>query len=267
MKLPDSKPLIVLEAGATHGGYPAVALKLLEAGKEADAVKFQTVWGANLAPYRQGRLTYRDSKGEHSSSIVEMLQAREMGWEVWSMIDRHAEMEGIPWFSTPDMPATAKALGLMDVCGIKIAGRDMGRTDLILAAANTGQRMLLDTRGEPGELDTALAFCREFREDTIIVHTPTGYPTNDPGMARIGELIEQYPGHIIGYTSHSMGIQDCIQAAHMGAGYIEKGISLDRQTPGIEHLMCIEPEEVGEFVQEVRDAYLEGFVMSHGGLG
>ena len=40
-----------------------------------------------------------------------------------------------------------------------------------------------------------------------------------------------------------------------GATYIEKGITLDRKQPGIEHLMCIEPGEVSGFVDQMIRTY------------
>ncbi len=255
MDLQDSNPIICLEAGATHGGSVRVAKELINASIWADCIKFQTVWAGNLEPYRQGSLKYRDGLGEHSRPMLEMLKERELDWEQWKDIDAHAKYMDVPWFTTPDYPPTAKLCAKnLDLCALKVAGSDMGRIDLIRAVANTGLRVLLDTKGGQEELDAALEACGEHRADTIIVHSPTGYPTTDPHLSRITALKEQYPGHVIGFTSHSPGIEDCVRAVQAGAGYIEKGISLDRNQSGIEHLMCLEPSEVEGFVDAIRNA-------------
>ena len=227
-QLPNSNPIIVLEAGATHNGKLSEALEMIDIAAEsgADAIKFQTVWAGNISEHRQGSLTYRDSTGEHSRKILDMLRERELSWDDWKEIDWHARCKGVLWFSTPDTPATAKILGnclyqppkppdySFSCCGIKIAGRDMGRLDLIRAAAYTGLRVLLDTRGGAEELEAALAECGQhgvritgghYRRDEIIVHTPTGYPTTDPNLDRISQLVQIYPEHLIGYTSQSPG--------------------------------------------------------------
>ena len=268
-QLPDSNPIIVLEAGATHNGEIGQALEMIRIAADSggvDAIKFQTVWAGNLTEYRKGSLDYRDSTGTHRRSILDMLKSREFSWYLWEGIDKYAIIQKLMWFSTPDTPATAKTLGNLgsskyqfSCCGIKIAGSDMGRTDLIAAATYTGLRVLLDTKGGEDELEAALEICQrpngagEYSELPIIVHTPTGYPTVDPHLERITELVKQYPNHVIGFTSHSPGTEDCTKALAAGAGYIEKGITLDRKQPGIEHLMCLEPSEVKEFVDKMRE--------------
>ena len=262
--LPNNLPLIVLEAGATHLGDLKTAEALIDTAAlvpGVSAIKFQTVWAGNIASHRPGSLTYRDADGEHSRKIVDMLRERELGWDAWDAIDSHALEVGLPWFSTPDIPSTAKILGNCQVgyptgyrfhlSAIKIAGMDMGRADLIAAAANTGLRVLLDTRGGKDDLDIALEICGQHRPDAIIVHTPTGYPTADPVLSRVSDLVDEYPDHLIGFTSHSTGHLDCVKAIEAGASYIEKGITLDRKQPGIEHLMCIEPGEIAGFVDQI----------------
>jgi len=278
-QLPDNNPIIVLEAGATHNGNIKQVMEMIDAACCRDfrvsAIKFQTVWAGNLANHRTGSLTYRDFNGEHRRPILDMLRERELAWHDWVMIDQYCSEVGLPWFSTPDTPATAKTLGncqgpspshQFHCCGIKVAGADMGRTDLIAAAANTGLRVLLDTRGGKDELDAALEIVkmaldifdpidREYYDELpIIVHTPTGYPTTDPNLNRITELKADYPEYVIGFTSHSPGITDCVKAVLAGARYIEKGITLDRKQPGIEHLMCLEPQEIQEFVDTITEA-------------
>jgi N,N'-diacetyllegionaminate synthase len=265
-QLPNSDPIIVLEAGATHNGELSQALEMIDAAVKAGvtAIKFQTVWAGNIAPYRDGSLDYRDDTGPHRRRIVDMLRERELNWESWYAIDNYAHRAGMLWFSTPDMPTTAKMLGNVQgsglihefrCAGIKIAGADMGRSDLVAAASHTRLRMLLDTRGGREELESALRLCREFRDDPIVVHTPTGYPTVDPGLSRIADLREEYPDLVIGFTSHSPGFADCKKAVEMGAGYVEKGITLSRKQPGIEHITCLEPDELVGFVGQMREIY------------
>ncbi len=256
MDLQNSNPIICLEAGATHGGNLRVAKELIDASVDADCIKFQTVWANNLALYRVGTLTFQDSSGNHERPMLDMLHEREMDWDEWEELDRHAWDKSLPLFTTPDAPKTARTLGNpgWHMCALKVAGSDMGRLDLIQAIAATGRRVLLDTKGGQEDLDNALEACAKFRDDTIIVHSPTGYPTTDPHLTRITALKIQYPNHVIGFTSHSPGIEDCVKAVQAGAGYIEKGISLDRRQAGIEQMMCLEPSEVAGFVSAIREA-------------
>lgn len=267
-QLPNDSPIIVLEAGATHNGRldQAIALAALGLIPGITAVKYQTVWAGNLVPYRSGSISYRDYLGEHRAKITDLIQARELDWYSWVKLDQYCESMGVLWFSTPDIPATANMLAnkhannlaqdlFFSCCAIKVAGADMHREDLVAACANTGLRVLLDTRAGDEALDRAVELCLEHRPDPIIVHSPTGYPTQDPGLSRIHDLRQKYSGLVIGFTSHSLGSQDCEAAIAAGAGYIEKGITMTRKQPGIEHLMCLEPEEVEDFVTAIRKVY------------
>ncbi|HMZ56158.1 MAG TPA: N-acetylneuraminate synthase family protein, partial [Nitrospira sp.] len=61
----------------------------------------------------------------------------------------------------------------------------------------------------------------------------------------------------VGLSDHSRGIYTGIGAAALGACVIEKHFTLDRQQPGPDHPVSIEPDELSELVKGV-DAVFRG---------
>ena len=136
----------------------------------------------------------------------------------------------------------------------------MNYLGLIKAAAATGLPVLLDARATKGELNAAVGACLKADVSNVygitIVHCPTGYPAKDEGanLGMIREYLRLYGPPIaqIGYSDHSTGWSGCIAAVAAGASFIEKTVTLDCSTPGPEHIMSLEPGEVGAMVADVR---------------
>ena len=83
---------------------------------------------------------------------------------------------------------------------------------------------------------------------------PTPYDRVNLGMiAKYRELFS-VP---VGLSDHSRGIYTGIGAAALGACLIEKHFTLDRQQPGPDHPVSIEPDELSELVKGV-DAVFRG---------
>ena len=58
---------------------------------------------------------------------------------------------------------------------------------------------------------------------------------------------------IVGYSDHTAGISVPVMAVNMGAVMIEKHLTLDKNLPGPDHKASIEPPELEEMVQDIRN--------------
>jgi len=139
---------------------------------------------------------------------------------------------------------------------IKIMGADMTHLKLIEAAAETGLPILLDARCTLEELIKAVNVCWDANNiDVTIVHCPAGYPAKAENiyLNEIRGLKKVFPLCDIGYSDHSPGYDMCVAAVAMGATYIEKTVTMDRNQHGPEHIMSLIPAEVGKFVEAIRE--------------
>jgi N,N'-diacetyllegionaminate synthase len=260
LEIPVSgEPVIALEVGATHGGFQG-CLDLIDLTKPADAIKFQMVWADTLHERRPGHpetIVYIDAAGEHEESLMELWRRRELPLAAWSTIAHYANDVGVKWFATPDSPATAAAMADMRPSAIKVAGMDMADFDLVKECCRLGVTVLLDSRaGSDDKVAEVIGVCERENVSPVIVHTPTGYPSADPNFERVWQLRHRFPETAVGFTSHHEGDwEDCQHAVQMGATYIEKGLTKNRATLGIEHTMSMEPQDVKAFVLAMKGTY------------
>jgi N-acetylneuraminate synthase len=67
------------------------------------------------------------------------------------------------------------------------------------------------------------------------------------------ETLKNEFGLPVGYSDHSLGIHISVAAVARGAQIIEKHFTIDRALPGPDHKASLEPEELYQLVQQIRD--------------
>ena len=92
------------------------------------------------------------------------------------------------------------------------------------------------------------------KSEITVLHCNTEYPTpmedvNLKAMNNIGNIL----GVKIGYSDHTLGIEVPIAAAALGATVIEKHFTLDRNLPGPDHRASLEPYELKNMVNAIRN--------------
>ena len=58
----------------------------------------------------------------------------------------------------------------------------------------------------------------------------------------------------IGFSDHTIGWESAVQAVSMGASFLEKHITLDHKMSGPDHWFSLNPKELKNYVDKVRDA-------------
>ena len=87
-----------------------------------------------------------------------------------------------------------------------------------------------------------------------LLHCNTEYPTpyEDVNLRAMKTMAETF-GVEVGYSDHTKGIEVPIAAAAMGAVVIEKHFTLDKNMPGPDHKASLEPYELKQMVQSIRN--------------
>ena len=253
----DGEPaFIVFEGGATHTGLES-AIEMVDNAKSsgADAIKFQTMYVDEVMSRKDVQFQYESITGTKTEGLTEILKRREMPEEDWRKLKAHADEVGVLFFSTPFSYGTVDFLVEINSPCIKIAGGDMNNYPLIRHAALTSLPILLDTRGTLGELERAVSTCLDAGNDQIIiVHCPSGYPSplDSVRLNMVPVYLNTFP-YPIGFSDHTPDIDMNIAALCLGAHFIEKTITADRNVESVEHVMSLEPDEMAGFVQRLRD--------------
>jgi N-acetylneuraminate synthase len=243
---------IVAEIGINHNGELASALALIDVAVEAgcDAVKFQ-----KRSPERCVPVTQRDVMRETPWGTMSYLEYRhrmEFGADEYGTIDAHCSRQGILWFASCWDQPSVDFIQLFEPACYKIA-----------SACLTDGKLLRYTRqqGKPVILSTGMSTMNEIRqavaifdpEQLLIVHTTSNYVGNpeELNLSMILTLDDEFKCQI-GYSGHETGTVPTIAAASLGACYVERHITLDRNMWGSDHSISLEPYELKQMVKDIR---------------
>ncbi len=292
---PSTSPLpisIIAEAGVNHNGQIEMAMQLIDAAADAgaDTIKFQTFRTEELVSRHAAKAVYQQALTDPEESQFEMIKKLELDQPTHLLLKKQCRQRGINFLSTPfDLTSLDFLVDVMKLSTIKIPSGEITNTPLLVRVGATNRRIILSTgMSSLGETEAALGalafgmlrghetpslteFSRAFSsqagqaalaEKVILLHCTTEYPTpfNDVNL-RAMETLKQAFGLPVGLSDHTQGLIIPIAAAALGARVIEKHFTLDRTLPGPDHKASLEPDELSQMVQAIRNVEL---ALGHG---
>lgn len=276
---------VVAEAGVNHNGDLELARRLVDCAAEAgaNAVKFQTFDAKKLATRAAPKASYQQRTTDAAESQLEMLRKLELPREWhWELRER-ARSRGIEFLSTAFDTGSLTFLEELDLPFYKVPSGELTNGPLLWQFARQGRPLVVSTgMATMSEVEQALAvIAHAFNADAEpadIADVWRGW--SDPawraslkGRVTLLHCTSQYPtpmhecnlqamdtlrafGLPVGYSDHTEGILIPIAAAARGATFIEKHFTLDRKMPGPDHKASLEPQELTEMVNQIRDLQL-----------
>ncbi len=264
MKQP--KIFVIAEAGVNHNGSEDTALELIKVAAEsgADAVKFQTfnadklvIKGAKKADYQK---KFTGDGDQHS-----LLKSLEISAATHYKLINFCSQIGIEFMSTPFDNESASFLVNLGIKKIKIPSGELTNHPFIAYVARFNLPIILSTgMAYLDEIQEAIevivferkkmGFMQPLSEILTILHCTSNYPTliEDVNLSAINTLANTFKVPI-GYSDHTKGIIISVAAVAAGAKVIEKHFTLDKKMSGPDHAASIEPLELKELVDRVRE--------------
>lgn len=247
---------IIAEIGVNHNGNLDLALKSIDAAKEAgaDAVKFQTFKTDKLTTRKAEMASYQKTNTQKIESQYDMLSRLELTESDFKEIKDHCDKLGIGFLSTPFDEESASFLKKIGIGGFKIGSGDLTNLPFLRK---------IDMYGLPVLLSTGMSTLEEVIEATkcfinspiTILHCTSNYPANSEDVNLLAlNTIKDTIGVPIGYSDHSLGYDVAICAVAMGAKVIEKHFTLDKKLSGPDHKASLNPVEFREFTYHIRNA-------------
>ena len=248
---------IIAEVSANHNQDIEIARQTVMAAAEAgvDAVKFQT--------YTPDTLTF-DSDSEifqidHGTvwdgrTLYSIYSEGYMPWEWHEELFDLAHSLGLAAFSSPFDSTAVEYLANLDVPAFKIASFEIVDIPLIRHVARQGKPILISTGiARKEDIEAAVAACREEGNSEIIVLKCTSAypaPASELNLLTIPAITETF-GVLAGYSDHTMTPTAAIAAVTLGARVIERHITLDRSTGGLDAGFSTTAVEFKELVQQI----------------
>ena len=247
----DSKIKIISEIGINHNGSMELAKKLIYLAKEAgsDYAKIQKRNPDVCVPEEQknkiretpwGSMTYLNYKKkiEFSESDIKELcdYSKEIGinffasvWDCDSVdiMKKYTKIGKIP----------SALINDLELC--KYA-RDNFETLIISTGMSTEE-----------EIEECINIC----DPDIIMHTNSTYPCppEDLNLRYITYLKQKYPDKSIGYSGHEIGLATSYASVVLGAEWVERHFTLDKNMWGSDQSSSIEVDEMTSLIRGIRD--------------
>lgn len=273
---------VIAEAGVNHNGSIDRAHALVDAAASAgaDAVKFQTFKADRLASAAAPKAAYQARETGAAESQLEMLRALELSPEAHASLMAHCADRGIEFLSSPFDEDSLALLVKLGVKRLKLGSGELTNAPILIAAGASGRPLLISTgMATLAEVEAALgalsfghlspaappsrsAFAAAWasaagrawaRHAVTLLQCTTEYPSPaaEANLRAMQTMRDRF-GVACGYSDHTVGDAACLAAVALGAGVIEKHVTLDRSLPGPDHKASIEPGDLKRLIDGIR---------------
>ncbi len=259
---------IIAEAGVNHDGDLAEAHRLVDAAADAgaDAVKFQT-WRTELLVKPGAATAAYQEAATGAADQFAMLKALELP-EAWHVELRdHARRRGIDFLSTPDEIVSARFLAGLGLRAMKVGSAELDNLPFLAQIADlcVAHRIPLLLSTGMGDLPEVLAAIDVLRAHGLtadaggpgvaLFHCVSQYPAPlDEMNVRAIATLQRATGLPTGLSDHYPGGEAVLAAVGIGCPVWEKHLTCDRNRPGPDHRMSLEPAELKAQIAQVRAA-------------
>ncbi|HUO56390.1 MAG TPA: N-acetylneuraminate synthase family protein [Candidatus Paceibacterota bacterium] len=248
---------VIAEAGINHNGDIDLAKKLIDMSKAAgaDAVKFQTFKAEEEVTAKLQKVDYQKTSAADEEPYFEMIQKLEFSDAQWQeLVDYCAEKE-IVFLSTPSEEVSAQLLNDLAVPAFKIGSNDLVTIPFLEKIAAWKKPTILSTgMATMDEIQEALdVFTRASNVDVVVLQCTSSYPTPPQELnLRVITTLRETFGCLVGFSDHSAATAAAPLAVLLGSTVVETHITLDKNLPGPDQKMALEPHMFASVVEAIR---------------
>ena len=254
----DAPTFIIAEMSANHLMDYDRAVDIMKAAKEAgaDAIKIQT-YTPDRITLNCGDPCFQITQGTiwDGITLYKLYETAYTPWEWQPGLKEKAEEMGLIFFSSPFDLSSVDFLEEMGVPAYKVASPEITDIPLLKKIAGTGKPVIISTGiAHMADIELALKTCREAgNEQVILLKCTSAYPApyEDINLRTIPSMRETFDC-IAGLSDHTMGGAVACAGVALGAGVVEKHLTLRREDGGADAAFSMEPEEFAEMVDNIR---------------
>jgi len=241
---------IIAEIGINHNGEIEIAKKIITAAAVAgcDYVKFQKRTPDLCVPEAQKNKIRSTPWGE--MTYLEYKKRIEFEKEDYLEIDSFCRLMGIKWFASAwDLNSLEFLREFSSM--VKIPSALITNDELLVEARKMFDFLLIST-GMSTEEEVEHAI--EISSPDVIFHTNSSYPSkvSDLNLKYICHLKNKF-NRTVGYSGHEFGLVTTFAAIPLGAEWIERHVTIDRELWGSDQKSSVEPTGLIKLVKGIRD--------------
>lgn len=249
----DFAPFVIAEIGINHEGDMKKAKRMVDdaALAGAECVKFQAhVIEDEMIPEAKKVIP-----GNAKESIWDIMERCAFSEEQDRELKTYVESKGMLYISTPFSRAAADRLVRMKVSAFKIGSGECNNYPLIEHIASVGKPVILSTgMNDIASVKKAVAIFRKHKTPYALLHCTSMYPTPYTAvrLGGITEIKKAFPDAVVGLSDHSLGNYTCLASVVLGSSILEKHFTSDKNWPGPDVSISIDPRELKELVEGTR---------------
>ncbi|MBO7484707.1 MAG: N-acetylneuraminate synthase [Spirochaetaceae bacterium] len=255
--------IIIAEAGVNHNGNMDLAKKMIDSAKSfgVDYIKFQTGKPELVTSKFALMAEYQRKNIGKSESQLDMIKKISLKADAFSILKNYCDEKKIKFCSTPFDLSSIDVLAPLNMDFMKIPSGEITNLPYLRKIANLKMPVIMSTgMSTLGDIEAALDVLYKGGlsvENITLLHCNTEYPTPFVDVNLKAMLtLKQCFGTKVGYSDHTKGIEVPVAAVAMGATVIEKHFTLDRTLPGPDHVASLEPDEMKQMVNAIRNIEL-----------
>jgi len=240
-------PLVIAEIGINHEGDMDKAFRMVDdaAAAGCECVKFQChVIEDEMIPNSV-------VPGNADESIWDIMDRCKLSESQDAALKAYVESKGMIYLSTPFSRAAADRLERMGVAAYKIGSGECNNYPLIEHIARFGKPVILSTgMNDIASIGKAVEILRDHYVPYAIMHCTSIYPTpyEKVRLSAVGQLTETFRDAVVGLSDHSLGNYTCFAAVALGASILEKHFTSDKNWPGPDVALSVDPDELGDLI-------------------
>jgi N,N'-diacetyllegionaminate synthase len=251
------KTKIIAEVGPNHNGDLKIALEIVSKLKNSgvDYVKFQLA-NPSLVYSKDSFLANYQKKNIKEKSIIEMSKKNQLSRKEHQILYEFCLTNRIRYScSSFDLQSLKYVYENFNLPFFKIPSGEIFSLDQLDYIRKKDLKILMSTGvSDEEDISFTLDYLQKFKKkDITILHCISSYP------AKIENLNLDYMLFLknkfqmkVGYSDHSEGFEAPIVAASLGASYIEKHITLDKNLIGPDHKASMEIDDFIKLIKEIK---------------
>lgn len=251
------KTKIIAEVGPNHNGDIKIAKEIVDRLKNqgVDFIKFQ-ISKPNDVYSKEAFFANYQKKNVKEDSIIEMSKKIQLSRKEHKSLYDHCNKLNIRYAcSAFDLDSLKYIYRNFNLPFFKIPSCEIFSLDILDYIKNHNLPIIVSTGASNiNDINFTLNYLQQINKRNItIMHCLSSYP------AKISDVNMEYMLYLkktfnmnIGYSDHTIGGYASLVAASMGAKYIEKHITLDRNLEGPDHKSSMEIDEFLKLVKEIK---------------
>lgn len=218
---------IIAEIGINFGGEISVAKDLiLQASKSG-------CWGVKFQ-FRDSESFYFSDQEIGDAIVRNEIIKNNLSFDQISELQNYSQSLGLKFgmsfFREYDLKLYLE--NLKDADFYKVPSAECTNIALINAILQRGRKLFISTGGHILD-DVLKLFSNDIYKDVVIMHCIANYPAC-LGVQNLEKITKISKTHNAGYSSHDVDSEVCIAAMVMGARYIERHLTNDKNGPGLD---------------------------------